>query len=905
MSAVVSDSQTTDELRRDNESLRERLRIDEETLHAIRNGEVDSLVAQTPRGPRIFTLGDAYAPYRTFVEAMQHAAVTVNPDGTVMYCNQSLPALLHMPIERLVGAKWQTFVAHESATAFQNLLDRASVGKANAELNLRGENGIPIPVSIFANPLSGESVVAICLVITDLTERKRAEDSAQQLAVVVQSTEDAFLHRLRDNLIDRSPASSQEPNDRSVLPPNVASRLAQIAAAIVIAIGGLVLCGWLFDVTFLKSVFAGLANMKPNTALGFVFAGAGCMLAALDRTDPRLIRWRSATAMAAVGLGALTMFEWLTEIDLGIDRLLFRDDATVVGTIVPGRMTPWTALNLIVFGTAILLIDVRRAARRSISQTLALLGCLPLIVSLLGYAFRIPELYGLGLNAHIAIHTSVAFLFLAVGILAARPEWNADQSALKDYGIAILAVTLAFLPRWLFWPLLGTAIPFLTNWPAIIIAAWYGGFRAGFLATLLSAIGTAFFLFEPRYSLAMANPSEQFGLGLFLLLGVGLSLMLERAKKAEYTLLVTDAETRAIRAASVYNRSLIEASLDPLVTIGYDGRITDVNTTSEMITGCNRQELIGRDFADFFVDPDKARAGYHEAFCAGIIRDYALEIRHKNGHVTPVMYNASVYRDATGQVLGVFAAARDITERIHMEVALAKRAEALESSNKELEHFAYIASHDLQEPLRMITSFAELLAKRYQGKIDEKADKFIHYIVDGAMRMHTLINDLLTFSRVATRAKPFALTSSETALAEVLANLQIAIADKGAIVTHDPLPDVIVDSTQFEQVLQNLIANALKFCDRKPQVHLGAIRQGDEWRFSVQDNGIGIANEHMDRLFVIFQRLHSRSEYPGTGIGLAVCKKVVERHGGRIWIESVLGHGSTFYFTIPVREANL
>jgi len=702
------------------------------------------------------------------------------------------------------------------------------------------------------------------------------------------------------------------------------------------------------------------------------------------------------------------------------------------------------------------------------------------------------------------------------------------------------------------------------------------------------------------------------------------------------------------RQVSAYNRSLIEASLDPLVTIGPDGTITDVNAATEQATGRPRQQLIGTDFADYFTEPDRARQGYQQVFREGAVRDYALEIRRSDGHITPVLYNAAVYRDEAGQVVGVFAAARDISERKRAERArqesetafrlLAdsvpqlvwmcrpdglniyfnqrwveytgltleecygrgwdtpfhpedkqpawdawnravatggdyriecrlraadgcyrwflikgvplrdsrgailkwfgtctdiddlKRAEqevrslnteleqrvsertaavqrqaaliaainaaqsefissasgrisfdsvlekllrltdseygfidellctpdgqmvlsaraitniawndasrkmydqfingtlnftnlkslygavmtsgkpviandapndprrtgvppghpalraflglplissakefvgviglanrpggygeeiityleplvvacanlfaairsddrrkkaerdlrlanemldlrveertrelaganrALAASNADLEQFAYVASHDLQEPLRMISSYVELLAQRYQGHLDEKADKFIHYIVDGATRMQTLINDLLTFSRVTTRAKPFTLTSAEAALADVLTNLGRTIAEKEATVTHDPLPDVMADPSQFEQVLQNLIGNGLKFCQQKPRVHVRAERRGGEWVFAVRDNGIGIAPEHVGRLFVIFQRLHTRADYPGTGIGLAVCKKVVERHGGRIWVESQPGQGSTFFFTIP------
>jgi PAS domain S-box-containing protein len=243
-----------------------------------------------------------------------------------------------------------------------------------------------------------------------------------------------------------------------------------------------------------------------------------------------------------------------------------------------------------------------------------------------------------------------------------------------------------------------------------------------------------------------------------------------------------------------------------------------------------------------------------------------------------------------------------------------QQSQELARSNAELEQFAYVASHDLQEPLRMVTSYLQLLEQRYKNQLDANADQFITYAVDGARRMQTLINDLLNYSRVSSRGQTFMQVNCSIILEQAIANLQIAIADSQAVVTHDPLPEVMADATQLTQVFQNLIGNAIKFCrDQQPRINIGVVKgdanldgetlnfipSADEWLFWVRDNGIGLESQYAERIFIIFQRLHGRGKYPGTGIGLAICKKIIERHGGRIWVESKPGQGSTFYFTIP------
>ncbi len=275
--------------------------------------------------------------------------------------------------------------------------------------------------------------------------------------------------------------------------------------------------------------------------------------------------------------------------------------------------------------------------------------------------------------------------------------------------------------------------------------------------------------------------------------------------------------------------------------------------------------------------------------------------KRKDGTTYPVEVRLQLSRLEEPAVF--VAVIQDISERRQAERALKKHADELERSNAELERFAYVASHDLQEPLRMITSYVQLLQRRYQGKLGKDADDFIAYAVDGARRMKALINDLLAYSRVSSHREPFKSVKAEKALEKALANLRVVIDEYDAEISHGPLPTVFADGDQLMLLFQNLISNAIKFhSDNPPRIQVAAEQDSKGWVFSIQDNGIGIDPEYAERIFIIFQRLHAKGDYPGTGIGLAICNKIVERHGGRIWVESAPGKGAIFYFTLPYKQ---
>jgi PAS domain S-box-containing protein len=353
-------------------------------------------------------------------------------------------------------------------------------------------------------------------------------------------------------------------------------------------------------------------------------------------------------------------------------------------------------------------------------------------------------------------------------------------------------------------------------------------------------------------------------------------------------------------------RLAVECSPTAIITVNRKGVITLVNAQTEVLFGYPREELIGKSVETLV--PRRFRDG-HAGFRAGFLENPQargmgvgrdLHGLKKDGTEVPVEIGLNPIESADGPL--VMASIIDISKRKRAEYLLAQQREELERSNKDLEQFAYVASHDLQEPLRAVAGCVQLLQKHYQDRLDPRADQFIGHTVDGCQRMQSLIDDLLTFSRVGRGGRGDETVDCEAALAIAIRNLSVSIAESGARITSGQLPPVKGDPPQMATLFQNLIGNAIKF--RRPgapvHVQVGAVVRDVHVVFSVADNGIGIASEHFERIFGVFQRLHTRREYPGTGIGLALCKRIVECGGGRIWLESQPGDGTTFFFTLPL-----
>ncbi len=359
----------------------------------------------------------------------------------------------------------------------------------------------------------------------------------------------------------------------------------------------------------------------------------------------------------------------------------------------------------------------------------------------------------------------------------------------------------------------------------------------------------------------------------------------------------------ALQESESKYRSIVETTNEGILIVDPDYRITYANKRAAEMLGYTRDEMTGRSGLDFTDEEGKTALRLNmEKKRQGFEGSYEFKLIHQDGSVVWTIVNINPLFDKEGKFQGSLGMLTDITNRKMMEDEFKETMKKLQKSNSELEQFAYVASHDLQEPLRMITSFLQLLQRRYKGQLDSDADEFIEFAVDGSTRMQKLIQDLLAYSRVTTKGREFKDLKMEEPLEQALMNLKLSMEENKAQITCEPLPVITADYYQMIQLLQNLIGNAIKYrCEKTPQIHISAQKEDNRWLFGIKDNGIGIDPQYADRIFMIFKRLHNIGEYQGTGIGLAISKRIVERHGGKIWVESEPEKGSTFYFTIPVQ----
>lgn len=623
-------------------------------------------------------------------------------------------------------------------------------------------------------------------------------------------------------------------------------RLARAAAILVIATGALALVGWAYDLPVLTSILPGLSSMKANTAVAFLLCGLSLWL---SEGSPLQRRAGALCATVVAGISLATLTEYLTGWDLGIDELLVRDHITHWPS-VPGRMGSNTATCFGLVAAALARMRPGADRRPWIREACALAAAIIALTAVIGYAYSAISLTGISFQTQMALHTALAFLVLCTGVLA------------RDRRGPVLTILLSDGPGG---EMTRTVLPTM-----LVLLFGFGWLRlkgqdAGWYGT-------------------------NFGLAIMVLVSLISLSVVTLLSAARLNRL--EAERRGHALAMHEYAQLLD--LAHVMIRSQDGTIRLWNTGSEHLYGWSRTQAVGRlshqllqtEFPEPLaeIEAQLLQTGHWQG---------ELVRRHAGGQPITVASHWVLHRDATNTPVGVLEVNNDITERKHAETEMRR-------SNEELERFAYIASHDLQEPLRMVGSYVQLLAKRYKGKLDADADDFIGFALDGTRRMHRLIEDLLAYSRVGSRGAAMASVNANAALDGALRSLRLAIEESGAVVTHDQLPTVLADPGQVEHLFLNLVSNALKFrAAAPPLVHISAARDGDRWEFSVRDNGIGIAPEYFERIFVIFQRLHGRDDYPGTGIGLAIAKKIVERHGGQTRVESQPGQGATFLFTLP------
>jgi PAS domain S-box-containing protein len=632
------------------------------------------------------------------------------------------------------------------------------------------------------------------------------------------------------------------------------------AGSAILGFGLLGILAWTWAQPLVLSFWPDLLGTKINTFVCFFFLGGALLL--IERRE----RWAQVASCVLVFppvlIGLLTLAEHLLSHDLKIDQLLVTDR---FNPAPGGRISLLTTLSFLAVCTSFFLLQY--GGRIGAAQVLALISALVALLQIVGHVYRVPFFYSINASSSSTVQTAAALLLLSIGALYIRPEQGFMSTISGSAGGSAMARRL---------------IP--TAAAAVLLLG------------LLRLAGAYLRLFSMDQGLALAM------LGLSLtwvaLIWFNASLL----NRAEELHQITERERLE---SEMRFRRLADSNMLGVFFFDLSGTIFEANDYFLKAVGYTHADVrAGRVSWKTLTPPDCAEMDERKArefIETGACTAYEKRYVHKNGSLIHVLIGAASFQEKPDSGI---AYVLDLSALKRAELEAGRRAEELERSNSDLEQFAYVASHDLQEPLRMVSSFTQLLQQRYKNKLDADADEYIFYAVDGAKRMQGLIQDLLEYSRLSTRKNAFARIPLDAALDLALGNLRKQIGDAGGTIERLQLPIVYGDLTQLSQLFQNLVGNALKYRGTEPpRIQIGATARDGQWQYFVRDNGIGIKPEYHERIFVIFQRLHSKGEYPGTGIGLALCKKIVERHGGRIWVESPGTSGSAFYFTLNADAA--
>jgi len=649
---------------------------------------------------------------------------------------------------------------------------------------------------------------------------------------------------------------------------------------------GAVLVGWLLGASWMMSPILGSVAMKANAALALVLLGAALWISPDPGMPGPRVRVAGALSSAVVLLGLLTLIEYAAGIDLHIDQAIGHD-GIVAAYGAPGRMAPGAALSLVLLGVALQVRGPRRRLNHLdqwLSPPVAAIGAL----ALLGYVYGAPWLYNAGRFASMAPTTAALLLVLSLCVMMTAEDARAARLLASDGGAGRTSRRL---------------LPLAILGPPVIGACALWGKRAG--------------VFDVEIAVALLVVATM------LVLGVAIwrhAVHLEWAERRQATALQeleSRVQTEVAQRLAAEQRSfqLLEHLPVGVFVLNAVGVPVYANVMSRDLLGQGIVPGAGvEQLAEVYrvVRADTATAYPPDemplvrALKGQVSSADDLEILRGEERVLLDVRGTPVF-DAEGSIKYAVASFTDITERAQTRKLLDERsrelqlrAAHLERANNDLEHFSYVASHDLQEPLRMVASYVQLLKKRYRGRLDAEADEMIDFAEEGAIRIKELILDLQAYARIGRSPELASPVFMQDCVDAAMSHLASSIRASNAHISCEPLPRVRVSASLFTQVFESLIDNSLKFHGAvRPEIKICAEREGDSWRFSVRDNGIGIHSQYAERVFMIFQRLNGRKDFSGTGMGLAICKKIVERYDGRIWVNSELGQGSNFQFALP------
>ncbi len=633
-----------------------------------------------------------------------------------------------------------------------------------------------------------------------------------------------------------------------------------ICGTLLIAVMGLL--GYLPGMRILGSIGGNYIPMAPSTAVSFIFLALTLLYITLRSPSKSGLIFSFMTALIVTLFGGLEALEYFTGTDLTFEDVLVPLAGHLNGVPI-GRMSPLTGLGVFLSGFSVILLVWRnRNTLRydAFSRAAGWLGGLTFLVGFtagLAYLYGHPLLYGRGITVPIALTSALGLIMLSLAL------FGAVGKTVFPLNILMGTSTRCYLLRFIL-PLAVTAV--IAGGLTVLFAEKIAGVNPALLSALLIVAMTVFVgMLATWISRFVGGEIDRFQATAEQALKQQEELNIELNRLAKFP----------------------EQNPNPVLRLSADGSVLYANESSRTL-------LLNLKQRDGKILPDNFSVSFAELLMSGNVSQQEVDC----GETTYTLALAPLTDEGLVNIYGM-----DITLRKKAEQQLAATMEQLRASNRDLEQFAYIASHDLQEPLRMIANYVQLIERRYKDKLDQDACDFIHYAVDGAVRMQQLIDSLLEYSRLQSRKKPFDSVDLNGVLKQALHDIERLIVETDARITSDSLPEILGDAVQLGQIFQNLISNALKFRgEAPPEVHIFAEESSGYWKISVRDNGIGIEPEHQDKIFKIFKRLHSRADYPGTGIGLAVCKRIIERHGGETGVESEAGKGSTFWFTLPKKE---